>query len=125
MKSEAGIQPKALQIIMSLKIQFVYMTGVKQLVSLMAERLSEEFFICLLDFGILVGETKLSLAVKPIQLLSAASGQFTAVMDGLAAAAHTAAGARHNLQEVIVYFPLYNILHQLLRIPQSADGTGM
>lgn len=30
-----------------------------------------------------------------------------------------------NPTQVIVYFPLYNILHQLLRIPQSADGTGM
>ena len=114
-----------LQIIMCLKIQLVYMAGVKQFMSLVTERLSEEFLISLLDLRILMRETKRSLAVKLIQLAAAAARHLTAVVDGLSAAAHAASGTCHNLHKIIAYLAINDILHQLLRITQSADSTSM
>ena len=110
---------------MCFKVQFVHVFGMQKLMGGAAEGLAQELFVGLLYLGVLMGEAKLSLTVQTVQGASAPLREFASVVDGLSAASDTTTGACHDFHEIIGYPSCLNVLHQLLRIGQSADSTGM
>lgn len=77
------------------------MVGMQQLLGQRRERLAQELAVASLDIGILVREANLGVRIQAPEYLTTLGRQLAAVMDGLTAATDAAAGARHNLNEVI------------------------
>ena len=100
------------------------MVGVEEALSALAEWLFEVFTVEGYHIGVVVGLTQLALVIQLVQLLAQHAGTFLAVMNGLAAAAHAAAGAGHDFYEVIMHLAGLQILDEAASITKAADGAG-
>ena len=84
----------------------------QQLLGQRRKRCAQELAIARLDIGILVREANIGVRIEPPQHLATLGRQLAAVMDGLTASADAAAGARHDLNEVIAHTAVANRVEQ-------------
>ena len=68
-----------------------------------------------------MGEANGSVGVQIPKLVTPVRSVFCTLMDRLPAASGTAAGAGHDLHEVVLYVPLGQRVHQCTGIAQTAD----
>lgn len=93
----------------------------QQMVRTFGQRLSEILFVKRLHIGVFMRETKGHLVVKSPQDIPARLGALLAVVNRLAAATYAAAGAGHDLNEVILHVAGGNRLHELPGVAESTD----
>ena len=93
----------------------------QQMVRTFGQRLSEILFVKRLHIGAFMRETKGHLVVKSPQDISARLGALLTVVNRLTAAARAAAGAGHDLNEVILHVAGGNRLHELPGVAESTD----
>ena len=80
------------------------MIGVKQMVGFFRKRTDQEVFVQPLYSRIFMGEAQISHGVQTVELFAPAFCQLLTVVDGLSAAAGTAARAGHHFHKVILRF---------------------
>ena len=100
------------------------MVGVEEAFSTLAQGLLKVFAIKGYHVGVVVGLAELALVIQLVQLLAQHAGTLLAVMNGLATAAHAAAGAGHDFYEVIMHLAGLQILDEAASITKAADGAG-
>ena len=100
------------------------MVRVEQTLSTLAQGLLQVLAIQRYHVGVVVGLTQLALIIQLVQLLTQHAGTFLAVMNGLAAATHAAAGAGHDFYEIIMHLAGLQILDETASITKAAYGAG-
>ena len=76
-----------------------------------------------LDLRVFVGESKAADSVQTVEPLATDTGQLLRRVDGLTAAAGTAAGAGHDFYKVVLYLAAPQGTNQLAGIAQAADHS--